>query len=310
MRTSAATAPFSVAKTGLRSISAISGKSLTSSRDLHDQVGERVARHGLAAAHALQHLCRLDAVEHGERILLRRGGEAEGDVLQHLDQHAAEAERHQLAKARVGHGADDHLLPAGEHLLHLHAVDLGVRLVAPGVGEDRVVALGDVLGALQVRRARRRLRSCGGCPARRSSGRRESPCPRRALRPRRPSLRRLPAARECRRRRRPACPPARSARCACRPSPGRAPGGQPPRSHARCAPLLLPLMSSRILLRAADRIASRPTRLLRAASPRSRRTFRSRRSADRRISARRARSPRCARREAGSAEPRSGFRRV
>jgi hypothetical protein len=30
---------------------------------------------------------------------LRRGREAEGDVLQHFDQHAAEAEGHQLAEA-------------------------------------------------------------------------------------------------------------------------------------------------------------------------------------------------------------------
>ena len=44
---------------------------------------------------------------------LRRRGEPEGDVLQHLDQHAAEAEGDQLAEARIGDGADDDLLPAG-----------------------------------------------------------------------------------------------------------------------------------------------------------------------------------------------------
>ena len=60
---------------------------------------------------------------------MRGRGEAEGDVLQHLDQHAAHAERHQLAEAAVGHRADDDLLPALQHLLHLHAEDLGVRLV-------------------------------------------------------------------------------------------------------------------------------------------------------------------------------------
>ena len=43
---------------------------------------------------------------------LRRRREAERDVLQHLDQHAAEAERDQLAEAAVGDRADDHFLAA------------------------------------------------------------------------------------------------------------------------------------------------------------------------------------------------------
>ena len=64
----------------------------------------------LAAAHALQHLGRLDAVEHRQRVVAGRGREAEGDVLQHLDQHAAEAERDQLAERAVGDRADDDLL--------------------------------------------------------------------------------------------------------------------------------------------------------------------------------------------------------
>ena len=71
-------------------------------RDLDDDVGQRIAVDRIAAAHALQHVMGLDAVEHRQRVVLGRGREAEGDVLQHLDQHAAEAERHQLAERAVG----------------------------------------------------------------------------------------------------------------------------------------------------------------------------------------------------------------
>ena len=95
----------------------------------------------------LQHLGRLDAVEHRERVVAGRGREPEGDVLQHLDEHAAEAERHELAERAVGDRADDDLGAALEHLLDLHAVDLGVGLVLLGVGEDGVVGLRDLLGA-------------------------------------------------------------------------------------------------------------------------------------------------------------------
>ena len=108
-------------------------------RHADDDVGERVAVDRVAAAHAVQHLRRLDAVEHRQRVVLGRRREAEGDVLQHLDEHAAEAEGDELAEARVGDRADDDLRAALQHLLHLDAVDLGVGLVVLGVGEDRVV---------------------------------------------------------------------------------------------------------------------------------------------------------------------------
>ena len=90
----------------------------------------------------------LDAVEHRQRVVLGRGREAEGDVLQDLDQHAAEAEGDQLAERAVGDGADDDLGAAGQHLLHLHAVDLGVGLVLLGVGQNGVVGLLGVFGGL------------------------------------------------------------------------------------------------------------------------------------------------------------------
>ena len=117
-------------------------------RDVDDDVGDRIAVGGIAAAHAFQHLMGLDAVQHRQRILLGRGREAEGDVLQHLDQHAAEPERHQLAERAVGHRTDDDFLAAQQHLLHLDAFDLGVRLVFLGVRQDRRVILFHVIGGL------------------------------------------------------------------------------------------------------------------------------------------------------------------
>src|SRR5439155_6531001 len=88
-------------------------------RNLDDDVGERIAADRIAAAHALEHVMGLDAVEHRRRIVLGGGRQTEGNVLQNLDQHAAEAERHQFAERAVGNGADDDLGAAGQHLLDL-----------------------------------------------------------------------------------------------------------------------------------------------------------------------------------------------
>ena len=63
----------------------------------------------------------------------------EGDVLQDFDENAAEAEGDELAEGAVGDGADDHFLAAGQHLLDLHAGDLGVGLVGLRIGDDLVV---------------------------------------------------------------------------------------------------------------------------------------------------------------------------
>ncbi len=104
--------------------------------DVLDELRQRFAVDRLAAAHALQDLGRRDAVQHGERLLARGGRQSEGDVLQYLDQDAAEAEGDQLAEARIGDGADDDLLAAPQHLLHLDAVDLGLLVVFLGAGED------------------------------------------------------------------------------------------------------------------------------------------------------------------------------
>ena len=141
MRTSTAVAPLGVANTGLRSTSLISGKSVTSC-DTASMIDASASRStGSRAAHALEHLGGLDAVEHRERVLARRRREPERDVLEHFDQHAAEPERDELAEARIGDGADDHFLRAGrQHLLHLHAADVRAGVIVLRVGDDRVVA--------------------------------------------------------------------------------------------------------------------------------------------------------------------------
>jgi len=79
---------------------------------------------------------RLDAVEHRQCVLRGRRREPEGDVLQHLHQHAAEAEGNELAERTVGDGPDDDLGPARQHLLDLDTLDLGIGLVFSGIGQD------------------------------------------------------------------------------------------------------------------------------------------------------------------------------
>ena len=137
MRTSAAIAPLFDANTGFRSISAICGKSETSCDTFSISAGERVAVHRIAAAHALQDRRRADAVEHRQRVGLRGRRQPERDVLQHFDEDAAQSERDQLAERLIRHGADDDFLAAHDHLLHLHALQVGLRVVLLRVGHDR-----------------------------------------------------------------------------------------------------------------------------------------------------------------------------
>jgi hypothetical protein len=92
----------------------------------------------------------LDAVQHRQRVLPGGRRQAEGDVLENLDQHAAEAERHQLAERSVGDGADDDFLAAEQHLLHLNALDLGIGFVFFGVRQNGLVVLFDVGGGFHI----------------------------------------------------------------------------------------------------------------------------------------------------------------
>ncbi|MNN03070.1 hypothetical protein D3C81_1157460 [compost metagenome] len=114
-----------------------------------DHAGQRLAVGRVGAAHALEHLGGGNAVQHRQRILIGGRRHAEGDVLEHFHQHAAQAEGHQLAERRVGHGADDDFLAARDHLLHLHADDFGIGVVLPGVLDDGAVALLHIRRRLQ-----------------------------------------------------------------------------------------------------------------------------------------------------------------
>ncbi len=78
----------------------------------------------------------LDAVEHRQGVFLGRGRETEGDVFQHLHQHAAEAEGHKLAERPIGDRTDDDFGSPQQHLLDLDAFDLGIGLVLLGVGQN------------------------------------------------------------------------------------------------------------------------------------------------------------------------------
>ncbi len=118
-------------------------------RDAFDQRCQRFAIHRLGAAHPFQDLGGGNAVQHRPRVLARGGREAEGDVLQHLDQHAAQTEGDQLAEGRIRHRADDHFLAAAEHLLHLHAEQGGLGIVLAGVLHDGDEAPLDIRGVLQ-----------------------------------------------------------------------------------------------------------------------------------------------------------------
>ena len=92
-----------VANTGLRSTSAISGKSATSSETRRICSASAVAVRPAAAPRTpAQDLRRPDAVQHRQRLVRGRRRQPEGDVLEHLDQDPAEPERHDLAERRVG----------------------------------------------------------------------------------------------------------------------------------------------------------------------------------------------------------------
>ncbi len=151
IRTSAATAPSLVAKTGFEihlGDFRIVGDEL---RHVLDHLRERVAIDRIGAADALEDLRRRDAVEHRQGVVLSGRRQTERDVLEHFDQDAAQPEGDQLAEHRVGHRADDDFVnsrAAGEHLLHLDAEQVRLRVVLLRVGDDGVVAAPGLFGAL------------------------------------------------------------------------------------------------------------------------------------------------------------------
>jgi hypothetical protein len=105
-------------------------------RHVPDHRRQRLAIHRLRAAHTLQHVGGGNAVEHRQRFVVGCRRQAERDVLQHFDQHAAQTERDELAERGIGHRADDDLLSTAHHLLHLDAEQVGLLVVLLRVGHD------------------------------------------------------------------------------------------------------------------------------------------------------------------------------
>ena len=116
--------------------------------DVDDDVGDGVAIGRIAAADAFEHFMGLDAVQHRQRVLPAGRRQPEGDVLENFDQHAAQAERDQLAERSVGDRADNDLLASEQHLLDLDAFDPGIGLVFPGIGQNGRVTGFDVGGGV------------------------------------------------------------------------------------------------------------------------------------------------------------------
>ena len=80
-----------------------------------------------AAAHALEDGEAADFADELFRVARLQRDDAEGDVLEHLDHDAAEAEHHHGAELRVRGHADDDLDAGLRHLLDGYAVDLRLR---------------------------------------------------------------------------------------------------------------------------------------------------------------------------------------
>lgn len=104
--------------------------------DPPDLLGQCPPVHRRSTPNPAQDLGRADRVEHRQRLVRTDRGQAEGDVLEHLHQHTAEPEGHDLPERRVGDRADDDLLAGRHQLLHLHTVDPRVRRVRPHVLDD------------------------------------------------------------------------------------------------------------------------------------------------------------------------------
>ena len=71
------------------------------------------------------------------------GREAEADVLQHFDEHAAQAEHDRRAEHRIVHHAEHGFDAAAHHFADQHAVDLRVRRAIRGAVQQGPGALGD-----------------------------------------------------------------------------------------------------------------------------------------------------------------------
>ncbi len=95
---------------------------------------------------SLENVGAADVVDHFRRVLFGDRQNAEGNVAQHLDEHAAQAEHDQRAEAGIARHADDGFDAGSRHALHRHAFDMlvfeGFENVA--VGAARLFGGGNV----------------------------------------------------------------------------------------------------------------------------------------------------------------------
>ena len=138
MRTSAAIAPLLVANTGFRSISEISGKSEISCDTFSINVASASRLTGSEPRTPFSISAACDAVEHRQRIVACVAG-ASRNVMSFITSTSTPPRPNatSLPNDGIGDGADDHLLAAGQHLLHLHAEQVRLGVVLLRVGHDR-----------------------------------------------------------------------------------------------------------------------------------------------------------------------------
>jgi hypothetical protein len=98
IRTSAAVAPLRGREHRVEIELADLGEIADELRHALDHRRERIAIDAVAPRNASEHLSRGNAVEHRQRVFLRRRREPERRVLQYFDENAAQTERDQLAE--------------------------------------------------------------------------------------------------------------------------------------------------------------------------------------------------------------------
>ena len=131
--------PGASARTGLRSISAISGRSSAMHGDAQQHLFERRDVRRRATAPALQDRIALDRTHHLPRVDVRQRLDAELHILQQLDERAAEAEHDQRPEQLVVRQTHDRLDAFADHRLDGDALHL-VRAAEVFASRSRIVS--------------------------------------------------------------------------------------------------------------------------------------------------------------------------
>ena len=95
-----------------------------------EQVLQRARSRGGFAAGAGQDGNTADLVDHLHDLVLVDRGHAEGNILEHFDEDAAQAEHDRRAEGGIVDRADDDFRAQGRHFLHGDAADVGIGLVS------------------------------------------------------------------------------------------------------------------------------------------------------------------------------------